>query len=176
MVRCCPESLCQTDDIDDLEHDIYNRGDVYLCQARSPSRPVPAGADLALLPRRLFAFALNDRKFVPIDMRYVKTVHVQADTFSLLQVPAAHKEMITAVVRFHLGHQVIKQRLEKNGSAPLRTQDFIRGKGRGLKVLHGPPGVGKTGTAEAEAQSMGRAPFSGSLRSYQQSPCGRDSG
>ena len=40
------------------------------------------------------------------------------------------------------------------------AQDFIFGKGRGLLILlHGEPGVGKTATAEAVAQSTRRPLF-----------------
>jgi len=42
----------------------------------------------------------------------------------------------------------------ENQGREVKSQDLIRGKGRGLVILlHGVPGVGKTATAEAVAQA-----------------------
>lgn len=46
-------------------------------------------------------------------------------------------------------------------SAPLNQLDLVRGKGLGLIVLlHGPPGTGKTSTAETIASYTGRPLYS----------------
>lgn len=64
--------------------------------------------------------------------------------FSQLVLPADQKELITALVESHT-------------SGADSFDDFIKGKGRGLiGVLHGPPGVGKTLTAESVAEHTRR--------------------
>lgn len=64
--------------------------------------------------------------------------------FRQLVLPADQKELITALVESHTG-----------GTDSF--DDFIKGKGKGLiSVLHGPPGVGKTLTAESVAEHTRR--------------------
>lgn len=64
--------------------------------------------------------------------------------FSQLVLPVAQKTLVKALVESHVKGQ-------------RRFDDFISGKGRGLvAILHGPPGVGKTLTAESVAHAARR--------------------
>ncbi|KAK0323999.1 hypothetical protein LTR82_005120 [Friedmanniomyces endolithicus] len=60
--------------------------------------------------------------------------------FDKLVLPAAQKDLVRALVTTHTQHSV-------------GFDDIVKGKGKGLiLVLHGPPGVGKTCTAETVAE------------------------
>lgn len=116
----------------------------YLAQALSPN-------DLALLPSRLFVYALRNRSFINADIRHLKPVRDTLNPFESLQLPEKHKVMIQSAVFGHLEKKKVRRRATLLNSE-LLDQDVIHGKGRGLAVLlHGPPGVGKTATAEAIA-------------------------
>jgi SpoVK/Ycf46/Vps4 family AAA+-type ATPase len=61
-----------------------------------------------------------------------------------------HKDMLLALVRNHASRK-------ETGVSSGVVEDPIDGKGRGLAILlHGPPGLGKTLTAEAVALATGR--------------------
>jgi hypothetical protein len=153
------ESLFETDMIDKLRMNAFLKQDPYLNNAISP-KPKPSGNDLALLPRRVYAYALYERKFLPVDVRYCKIITSQADAFEQLQLPDGYKRMLKAAVESHLRKQEIETTLEQKTTGHIKTQDFITGKGRGLCImLHGQPGVGKTATSEAVAQLTKRPLF-----------------
>ncbi|GAP90040.1 putative AAA family protein [Rosellinia necatrix] len=107
--------------------------------------------DLALLPSRLFVYALRSRSFINADIKYMKPVRDTLNPLESLQLPEKHKVMIQSAVFGHLEKKKVRRRATLLNSEFL-DQDIIHGKGRGLAVLlHGPPGVGKTATAEAVA-------------------------
>lgn len=134
------------------EQDRYTEQDPYLRQTTWPQQ-APEGENLALLPLRVFVYALRKRKFVPIDVRHLTAIPVETGAFEHLQLPATHKNIIQAAVNSHLRRQRIERRIQKAGGPRPKAQDFIPGKGRGLLIMmHGEPGVGKTATAEAVAQ------------------------
>ncbi|KAI0443789.1 hypothetical protein F4803DRAFT_291609 [Xylaria telfairii] len=116
----------------------------HLAQTLSPD-------DLALLPSRLFVYALRSRSFINADIRHLKPVRETLNPLESLQLPEKHKVMIQSAVFGHLEKKKVRRRATLlNSEFP--DQDLIHGKGRGLAVLlHGPPGVGKTATAEAIA-------------------------
>ncbi|KAG8158218.1 hypothetical protein KVR01_011979 [Diaporthe batatas] len=114
------------------------------------TRPAPTGKFLALLPRRIFAYAVIERRFFPLDIRFVRNsdVHVHDKTFEKLEINQDYKRLILALVKSHFD----KVETEKRTNTEIGTQDLIRGKGKGVIILlHGVPGVGKTATAEAVA-------------------------
>ena len=114
--------------------------------------------DLVLLPVRVFGYVFQERKFAQLDVRYIMdSAGVSRDALNFLRIPQKVKDMIQRSVKGHL----IQKALEKSRVSQARTsQDFIRGKGAGLFILlHGVPGVGKTATAEAVAQTNGKPLF-----------------
>ncbi|KAL1876231.1 hypothetical protein Daus18300_002859 [Diaporthe australafricana] len=110
----------------------------------------PTGQLLALLPRRFFAYAVLERKFVQLDTRSVRSTDLEANdtAFTKLEINPNYKKLILALVKSHFA----KIEAEKRTNVEIETQDLIRGKGKGVVILlHGVPGVGKTATAEAVA-------------------------
>jgi hypothetical protein len=105
--------------------------------------------DLCLLPSRIFVYGLRDRKFVSVDIRYLKPSSTMENPFEYLKIPPKHKMMIQSTVFEHFEKKTVQREAAKK-DRELPDQDFIGRKGRGLIfLLHGAPGVGKTATAEA---------------------------
>lgn len=105
--------------------------------------------DLALLPSRIFVYALRERKFVNADIQYLEQSSVESNPFGKLEIAEEHKDLIMSTVWEHFERKKVRRDAQRQG-LEMRDQDFIHGKGRGLIILlHGAPGVGKTATAEA---------------------------
>lgn len=105
---------------------------------------------MMLLPRRLFAYALQDRKFVAVDIDHLQQVKESGDAFENLIIDPSHKSMVSSLIFSHFE----KKRMEQTHGLFNSNQDIIQDKGRGLVVLlHGVPGVGKTSTAESVARN-----------------------
>lgn len=105
--------------------------------------------DLCLLPSRIFVFALRERRFFSVEIRYLKPSSTMENPFENLQIPDKHKNMIESTVFEHFEKKKLQREAAKQ-NRELPDQDFIGRKGRGLIfLLHGAPGVGKTATAEA---------------------------
>lgn len=111
--------------------------------------PILEEEDLVLLPQRLYAYALRERKFFSGAIESFFKITAGGDPFESLKIDEKHIRILQSVVSSHF------QRKSMESSSILHShmdQDVIRGKGRGLVILlHGAPGVGKTATAEAVA-------------------------
>ncbi|KAK2604196.1 hypothetical protein N8I77_007144 [Diaporthe amygdali] len=114
------------------------------------STAAPSGHILALLPRRFFAYAVLERRFLQLNTRFVRNADLETNdkAFEKLEINPKYKRLILALVKSHFD----KIETEKRTNVEIETQDLIRGKGKGVVILlHGVPGVGKTATAEAVA-------------------------
>lgn len=115
------------------------------------------GEDISLLPLRAIAYAFRERKFVMVDINALKPITTLNNVFKDLQIDENHKRVVKSLVKAHFH----KQTLQKHQTSAILSQDLIQGKGAGLFILlHGVPGVGKTATAEAVAQSNKKPLFS----------------
>ncbi|KAJ7615508.1 hypothetical protein FB45DRAFT_244515 [Roridomyces roridus] len=99
--------------------------------------------DLLLTPTVVYGFSLADKIWVEFDVTKVQPVSWNADAFANLVLPVERKTLLRSLVEAH--H-------EESG-----FDDFVKGKGAGLVVnLFGPPGVGKTFSAEATSEHVRR--------------------
>lgn len=115
--------------------------------------------DLALLPKRLFAYTLRERKFVAIDVNYLRPILREEGVFSRLMIWKDYKDIVRGLVSSHFQKKEL-ERLYSSNSIEGLSQDLIQGKGKGLVLLlHGAPGVGKTATAEAVAMENNKPLF-----------------
>ncbi|KAI0448830.1 hypothetical protein F5B21DRAFT_88493 [Xylaria acuta] len=134
------------DSILTLESNAFLREDKFISRQQNPDFEAE---DFALLPRRLYAYALRERKFFSGAIESFFKLAVGGDPFESLKIDDKHIRIVQSVVWSHF------QRKSMESSSILQShmdQDLIRGKGRGLVILlHGAPGVGKTATAEAVA-------------------------
>ena len=82
---------------------------------------------------------------VEFNVEYVQPIEWNEEAFEGLVLPADRKNLLRSLVDAH--------------NADLGFDDFVQGKGQGLIInLFGPPGVGKTLSAEATSEHV-RAPL-----------------
>lgn len=149
------DQILRTDPTEVAEAKAFMKQDM-LGQFERHARKAPTGEFLALLPRRLFAYAVLERRFLPLDTRFVRSAYPSYQAFNNLEIDRHYKLLILALVKSHFD----KFEAEKRNGVDSSTQDLICGKGKGVVILlHGVPGVGKTATAEAVALKMKRPLF-----------------
>lgn len=152
------EVLITADDVSRTESKEFEEADKFISSQQLSPPMTPE--DLCLLPRRLFAYALWQRRFVMVDSnsRFLRTRNPDVDQiepFELLQIPQDAKDLIESLIDSHFD----KKDAEQEG-IEAESQDIIKGKGNGVVILlHGAPGVGKTATAEAVSQKWNRPLF-----------------
>ncbi|KAF9256971.1 P-loop containing nucleoside triphosphate hydrolase protein [Marasmius fiardii PR-910] len=99
--------------------------------------------ELLITPTLVYGFSLSDKLWLEFDVEKVKPVEWNEEAFANLVLPEGRKNMLQALVEAH--------------RRELGFDDFIKGKGHGLVVnLFGPPGVGKTFSAEATSEHVKR--------------------
>ena len=114
---------------------------------------------LLFLPPRLLGYALKDKvwgQFL-VDKLTRFSLREQMDPFwGELQLEKESKELLMAYVKHHKAPSLRKS-AQETGGIDSKAFDVIEGKGQGLAILlHGPPGVGKTLTAETIALATSR--------------------
>jgi SpoVK/Ycf46/Vps4 family AAA+-type ATPase len=107
-----------------------------------------------LTPHGLIAF-LDVSSVEDID----KSEEVRDRGFQDLVIPDDYREHLVALVEDHQSAASFQKPQQKQH--PASQMDLVRGKGRGLIILlHGPPGAGKTSTAETIAAYTKRPLYS----------------
>ncbi|KAF5026362.1 hypothetical protein F66182_1570 [Fusarium sp. NRRL 66182] len=114
-----------------------------------------AEESLRLLPHWVPAYFFRTRRYARVDIDQMKDIDKSDEardrSFESLVIKESHRSLLIGLVR----NLVVGSNSEPspqgvgNGSTQI---DIVRGKGRGLIILlHGPPGSGKTSTAETLA-------------------------
>lgn len=151
------EEVCTDDPTPAKLSNDYMRSKGSIIASRSSNFDDVTDEDVVLLPRRVVAYALRDRKFVFLDVFLLRNPKEHPDIFRDLKIDPKHKRMVNSLVKGHFDNRKLGN---KRGLVSL-NQDLVYGKGSGLFILlHGAPGVGKTATAEAIAQYHKKPLFS----------------
>lgn len=91
----------------------------------------------------VLGFAFSEKLWLEFSLGGVTDIKWNEGAFESLVLPANHKSIVRGMVSSHKFH------------AAQTIDDVVQGKGKGLVfVLHGPPGVGKTLTAEGIAEYL----------------------
>lgn len=116
-----------------------------------------------LLPQEVPAYSFRHRKWYLLDINQLKPISPSRYSgFDDLVIPEHYKSLLTALVNNHTSAiQKRAEKLKKHQIAPTTNMDIVPGKGEGLIILlHGPPGAGKTSTAETIAAYTNRPLYS----------------
>lgn len=104
-------------------------------------RQVLTDDDLVLATPIVYGFALDDHQWAEFNIDLVEEIVWNDAAFANLVLPEEKKSLVEALVTAH------------GAKDRIGFDDFIVGKGQGLVInLFGPPGVGKTMSAEATSE------------------------
>ena len=141
------ESVEYSDDDDDRDDDDEDYSDYNEDEEYEPDEVVVTGEksnltsltddQLLLCSAELKGYSLKNKKWLTFYIDSVLDIEYNDSAFESLVLPEDHKELILALAESQVQH--------KDG-----FDDVIQGKGKGMiMLLSGPPGVGKTLTAES---------------------------
>ncbi|KAJ2989127.1 hypothetical protein NUW58_g3627 [Xylaria curta] len=109
--------------------------------------------NILMLPPRILGYATREKMWAQFSVDSAEEpAGKNPENFEKnLQLDQTYKDLIEALVESHQVNQA---------TATKQVKDFVDDKGRGLVLLlHGPPGVGKTLTAETIAEKTGKPLF-----------------
>ncbi|KFZ23239.1 hypothetical protein V502_02283 [Pseudogymnoascus sp. VKM F-4520 (FW-2644)] len=102
--------------------------------------------DLLICSPTVLGFSLEDKLWLEFEVADISEISWNESLFHQLAILSELKKLIEALTTFQSG-----------GEAKHTSDDFVEGKGRGLiMLLYGPPGVGKTMTAEGLSEHLKR--------------------
>ncbi|KAJ7583328.1 P-loop containing nucleoside triphosphate hydrolase protein [Mycena floridula] len=97
--------------------------------------------DILLATPVVYGFSFSYRKYVVLSISEAHDIKWNNETFPSLDLEEGQKELVHALVDSHMKSRSL--------------EDYVSAKGVGLVFnLHGPPGVGKTLTAEAVSEAV----------------------
>ncbi|KAH9931585.1 P-loop containing nucleoside triphosphate hydrolase protein [Fomitopsis serialis] len=99
--------------------------------------------ELILASPVLYGFSLSDKMWLEFNVEKVRPIAWSDEPFTNLVLPGNRRDLLRSLVEAH--------------NSNLDFDDFVQGKGQGLVInLFGPPGVGKTLSAEATSEHLKR--------------------
>lgn len=108
--------------------------------------------DFMITNANVRGYSMTAKKFLEFDLDKLSPIEWNPKCFEELVLDPSTKKTVQALVSTHS-----RRKLESSEEG---FDDIVRGKGQGLVcVLHGPPGVGKTLTAECVAEYVKRPLF-----------------
>ncbi|CAG8981848.1 hypothetical protein HYALB_00014000 [Hymenoscyphus albidus] len=120
--------------------------------------------DLLICSPTVLGFSLEDHLWLEFAVANISDISWNESIFNQLAIPPKSKTLIQALTTEHLMQEKI-----------CIFDDFVKGKGRGLNILlYGPPGVGKTMTAEALSELLRKALFTVSAANLSHDPATLD--
>ena len=126
---------------DDSEGFVYTPDDEGLSKTR-PSHRALTSRELLLSVPYVRGYAMKSKKWLIFFVQQITPITFSRTAFQSLVLPHEQKDLILAFVESQIKHKDT-------------FDDIIAGKGRGMiLLLSGPPGVGKTLTAESVAEDM----------------------
>ncbi|CAG7560597.1 unnamed protein product [Fusarium equiseti] len=158
-----PRTCCGSDAIfNDLQLDDFEAED-FLKVMGHMLHPTAHGEltddHLLIMRPYVHAFVLRSRQWVTVRSEDLQEV-VFRNSFDDLVVPDNHKTTVKALVTTHENARSPQSPSSTEQSSVGSALDLVKGKGAGLVILlHGPPGVGKTSTAECVADDTKRPLF-----------------
>jgi hypothetical protein len=119
--------------------------DMELVPPEPSSLPQLTDEQYMLATPMLRGFSFTEKKFLDLFVDKTQPINWNVKCFDQLVLPESQKELVQALVAEHTARST--------DPSIAAFDDIVKGKGRGLiLVLHGPPGVGKTLTAECVAE------------------------
>jgi hypothetical protein len=107
-----------------------------------------------LFPRRIMGFDLKSKKWQALDVDYCQEPKIKTEAIENLVLPSEKQELIKALVHKYTSS---KRKAGAVKGESTWSADVIPNKGEGqIFLLHGPPGAGKTFTAECVAEFTSR--------------------
>ncbi|PNP81403.1 hypothetical protein FNYG_05209 [Fusarium nygamai] len=154
---CCGSDVIFNDlDLDDVDAQEFLEKKGYILQPLTLEDLTDE--HLMIMRPYVHAFVLRSRQWVTIRSDDLQQV-IFRNSFDDLVLPDNHKTTVQALVTTHeKGRSPLLSSPEKPSIGSVL--DLVQGKGSGLVILlHGPPGVGKTSTAECVADDTKRPLF-----------------